>query len=188
LHLGDIESYPKDAFLAISMSSIVLPRTGILAFMDDEARNQLAAYGNLVSTSPGEVIIREGEINLHLFLVVSGVFNITTRASGNDVHLDTVSPGDCLGEIAIFHPDKASATVTALQSGRLWSIDVDRLQEFLLDAPEAGCAAILGITIMLSRRLKHANAVIRSNEIVPSFLSVRAKKPNTAALPHYSPK
>ena len=158
------------------MSQVILPRTGILAFMDDEARGQFASYGSLVSTVPGEVLIREGEVNTHLYIVLHGTFNITTHAPGNEVHLDTVGAGDCLGEVAIFNPDRASATVTSLLAAKLWTIEVGPLQEFLLDWPSYGCAAILGINIMLSRRLKRANAVIRFNEILPGFLSVRAQK------------
>jgi CRP-like cAMP-binding protein len=158
------------------MSQVILPRTGILAFMDDESRSQFASYGNLFSTVPGQVLIREGDVNTHLYIVLSGTFNITTEALGSEVHLDTVSAGDCLGEVAIFHPDRASATATSLQAGQLWSIEVDSLQQFLLDWPGSGCAAILGINIMLSRRLKRANDVIRSHEIVPGFLSVRLQK------------
>jgi CRP-like cAMP-binding protein len=158
------------------MSQVILPRTGILAFMDDESRREFASYGRLVSTLAGQVLLREGEVNTHLYIVLSGTFNITTEALGNAVHLDTVGAGDCLGEVAIFHPDRASATVTSLHSGKLWTIDVDSLQQFLLDWPSYGCAAILGINIILSRRLKRANAVIRFNEIVPGFLSVRSQK------------
>ena len=158
------------------MSQAILSRTGILAFMDDESREQLARYGRRLSTIPGQVVIREGEENGFLFIVLSGTFNVTTRVKGNEVHLDTVGKGDCLGEVAIFHPDRASATVTSLDAGELWSIYVDPLQEFLLDRPSGGCAAILGINIILSRRLKRANAVIRSNEILPCFLSVRSQR------------
>jgi CRP-like cAMP-binding protein len=158
------------------MSQVILSRTGILAFMDEESRRQFASYGSLVSTMPGEVLIREGEVNTHLYIVLNGTFNITTEALGNEVHLDTVGAGDCLGEVAIFNPDRASATVTSLQAGQLWSIDVDSLQQFLLDWPSSGCAAILGINIILSRRLKRANGMIRFHEIVPGFLSVRSQK------------
>jgi CRP-like cAMP-binding protein len=158
------------------MSQVILPRTGILAFMDEESRQKFATYGSLVSTAPGQVLIREKEVNTSLYIVLSGTFNISTEALGKEVHLDTVGVGDCLGEVAIFHPNRASATVTSLRAGQLWSIEVDSLQEFLLDWPSDGCAAILGINIILSRRLKRANAAIQSHEIVPGFLSVRSQK------------
>ena len=171
-----MESYPNLPNLAIFMSAVTLSRTGILAYMDDEARQGLSSYGYVVATVPGEILIREGEVNTHLYIVLNGVFNITTELQGKEVHLDTVGPGDCLGEVAIFNPDRASATVRSLEAGQLWAIDVESLQRFLTDWPEYGCAAILGINVILTRRLRHATAVIRSNQIVPGFLSVRAQK------------
>jgi CRP-like cAMP-binding protein len=152
--------------------------------MDDDGRQRMAGYGTTVGTTAGQFLIREGEVNTKLYIVIEGMFNVSTTAKGKEVHLDTVCEGDCLGEIAIFHPANASATVTSLMAGKLWVIDAMALQEFLLAWPEDGCAAVLGINIILSRRLKRANFLIRSNEIVPSFLSVRSQKHNaTAKLP-----
>ena len=158
------------------MSQVILPRSGILAFMDDDARQRFASYGSVISTIPGQVIIREGEDNTFLYVVLKGIFNVTTMVEGKTVLLDSVCEGDCLGEVAIFHPNNASATVTSLAAGQLWIINAGALQEFLLAWPNDGCAAILGINIILSRRLKKANNVIRANEIVQSFLSVRSQK------------
>lgn len=158
------------------MSSLNLPRSGILAFMDDAAREQFGSYGAVVTTAPGEILMREGEVNTRLYIIMAGTFNISSIASGHEVLLDTVTVGDCLGEVAIFNPDKASATVKSLQNGQLWTIEADALQQFLFDWPEYGCAALLGIDIILSRRLKRANTLIQHHEIVPGFLSVRAKK------------
>jgi CRP-like cAMP-binding protein len=158
------------------MSQTILPRSGILAFMDDQAREQFGGYGCIVSTTPGQVLMREGEVNTKLYIVLAGTFTIVSEASGHEVVLDTVGVGDCLGEVAIFNPDKASATVKSLQNGRLWNIDAAALQEFLYEWPADGCAALLGIDIILSRRLKRTNALIRHHEIVPGFLSVRSKK------------
>jgi CRP-like cAMP-binding protein len=163
------------------MSPTVLPRSGILSFMDDHAREQFGSYGSIVITAPGEVLMREGEVNSQLYVVLAGMFNIFSEISGHEVLLDTVGAGDCLGEVAIFDPDKASATVKSLHNGRLWSIETEQLQEFFNDWPEYGCAALLGVDILLSRRLKRANTVIRHHEIVPSFLSVRARKRSSSS-------
>jgi CRP/FNR family cyclic AMP-dependent transcriptional regulator len=158
------------------MSDLILQRTGILAYLDDEARELLTSYGEIATTSPLEVFIREGDINTRLYIVLSGQFNVFTSVKGKEILLDTVGPGDCLGEVALFNPDRASASVKSLQAGRLWAIDSSRLEEFLNEFPAWGCAVILGVDIILSRRLKHANEVIRSNEIVPGFLNVRAQQ------------
>jgi CRP-like cAMP-binding protein len=158
------------------MSSISLPRSGILAFMDDVAREQFGTYGTIVTTAPGEELVHEGKVNTRLYVILAGTFNIHCDVSGHQVLLDTVGVGDCIGEVAMFNPNTASATVKSLHQGRLWTIDANALQDFLYAHPEHGCAALLGIDIILSRRLKRANEVIRQNEIVPGFLSCRAKK------------
>jgi len=165
------------------MSPTVLPRSGILSFMDDSARAQFGSYGSIHITAPGEVLMREGEVNTKLYIVLAGTFNIFSEVCGHEVLLDTVSVGDCVGEVAIFNPDKASATVKSLQNGRLWAIETELLQEFLNEWPEYACAALLGIDIILSRRLKRANTVIRHHDIVPSFLSVRARKRSSNSHP-----
>jgi CRP-like cAMP-binding protein len=158
------------------MSPTNLPRSGILAFMADDAREQFGSYGTVITTTPGQVLMREGETNTKLHIVLAGTFSIVSVASGHEVILDTVGAGDCLGEVAIFNPDKASATVKSVHNGQLWTIDAAALQDFLYEWPAYGCAALLGIDIILSRRLKRTQAVIRHHEILPGFLSVRSKK------------
>jgi CRP-like cAMP-binding protein len=166
------------------MSDLILQRTGILAYLDDDAREQLMSYGKIATTNALEVFVREGMVNTHLYIVLSGQFNVFTLVKGKEILLDTVGPGDCLGEVALFNPDRASASVKSLQAGRLWAIDAKKLEEFMNEYPAWGCAFILGVDVILSRRLKRANEVIRSNEIVPGFLSVRAQQRfATAKLP-----
>ncbi|MEJ0000223.1 MAG: hypothetical protein WDO13_14295 [Verrucomicrobiota bacterium] len=63
----------------------------------------------------------------------------------------------------------------------MWTTAAESLQAFLFEFPEAGCAALLGIDIILSRRLKRANQILRLHEIVPGFLSVRSRKRASAA-------
>lgn len=165
------------------MIDFTLPRTGILSFMDDESREFLTGYGIVTSTAVGEVIIHEGQPQTRLYIVSLGVYSVTTKVTGRDVQLDTVEAGDCFGEVSLFQPGPASATVTSLLTGQLWHMESEQLQQFLYDAPSAGCGLILGVNTILTRRLKRANAVIRANEIVPSFLSVRSRKRADVAPP-----
>ena len=157
------------------MSQPILSRTGILSYLDDDSREAFTSYGSWLATEAGQVLIREGEINRHLYIVGSGIFGITAELKGQQVTLDSVSVGDCLGEVSVFDPELASATVTSLTEGQLWAIDAESLQQFLSDSPGCGCAVILGIDVILARRLRHATSVIRSHAIVPGFLSVRSQ-------------
>jgi len=163
------------------MPQVTLPRLGILTFMDDEYRGQLATYGNVVTTEENEVLLKEGEPSRKLFVVLAGTYVVTVGPSGQEVTLDSVGEGDCLGEISVFEPGPASATVLSAEAGKLWFIEPGPLQQFLVDSPYGGCALILGINTLLSRRLRKATSVIKVSEIVPSFLSVRSNKRARAA-------
>jgi len=156
------------------MSKVILPRLGILTFMDDQSREQMAAYGQVITTAPEQVILREGEASRTLYVVLEGTYVITVGKPGQEVQLDSVGEGDCLGEISVFEPGVASASVASEDAGKLWCIESQPLQQFLKDLPFAGCALILGINTLLSRRLRKATSVIKINQIVPSFLSVRS--------------
>src|SRR5271168_3785063 len=125
------------------MSQFILPRIGILAFMDDESREQLTARGAFLATVPGQVVIREADPQEYLYIVISGLYQVSTRIKGREVHLDSVEPGDCFGEMAIFHPGLASATVSGDGEGQLWHLDVEALQQFMFDWHYAGCALVL---------------------------------------------
>jgi len=165
------------------MTPFILPREGILVFMDDESRERLTAYGSILPCTPGQVLIQEGEPQSCLYVVISGLFQVSTNIREREVHLDSVSEGDCFGEVAIFQSGLASATVTCAGTGQLWYLESSSLQHFLSEGSPAGCALLLGINTILSRRLKRANAVITANEIVPSFLSVRTRRiPDMAEL------
>jgi len=156
------------------MPQVILPRVGILSFLDDEMREQLVGYGQVTSTKPDQVIIKEGDPSRSLYVVLEGSFAITKETPGQSVPLDSVGEGDCLGEISVFEPGLASATVKSAGAGKLWGIDSKSLQQFLVDAPYSGCALVLGINTLLSRRLRKATSVIKVNQILPGFLSVRS--------------
>ncbi len=157
------------------MPNANLPRIGILAFMDDDYRKALAGFGRELETEPKQVLLKEGVDSRTLYMVLAGTFVVSVKVAGGESTLDTVGKGDCLGEISLFEPGPASATATSTEKGKLWAIDSEALQRFLQEWPLAGCALVLGINTLLSRRLRKATSVIKVGEIVPTFLSVRSR-------------
>lgn len=158
------------------MATTQLPPEGILSNLDEESLVVLSSYGIEHPFNPGDIIIRQGDEQQCLFVVVDGSLQVFTLVNDAEVVLAEIGPGESLGELSIFEPGPASATVRALSPGILWYMDVDRLQAYLEEQPQAACALIMGINQLISRRLRHANETIKSNQIVPGFLSVRARK------------
>ena len=103
----------------------------------------------------GAVLFREGAPDEYFFIVASGMLKVTQRGK----LLNTVSPGECCGEMAYARRDKQprSATVTAIEPAwamRLRVDDVDKLSEPCRARFNEGFLAIMAERLaMLSGRL-----------------------------------
>ncbi len=83
------------------------------------SKKQLAELARLVvqrQFARGQVLIREGDTDAALYIVVSGQVSVTKRgtAGGTDLHLQTLGPGSFVGEMTLLDGSPRSATVTAL--------------------------------------------------------------------------
>lgn len=165
------------------MAETALPRSGPLVYLDEEALSVLSGFGVCHIFPKGTVIIRQDERQLNLYIVLSGALEVITTVNHREVRLATLGVGDCFGEVAIFEPGTASATVRATEDSQLWYLDVENLQTFLQQYPHAGCGLILGVNTILSQRLQQANKLIKTSQIVPGFLSVRSRRAFAAPTP-----
>jgi CRP-like cAMP-binding protein len=157
------------------MPDLVLPQSGILSDLDQEHLEILTTFGIQYPFQANQTIIEQNTPQNALFMVLTGSLQVIAEVSGKDVPLAEIAPGECFGEVSIFEPGPASATVKGLVSGQLWQTDVDNLQAFLEGYPQGGLILLLGIDRMLSRRLRTANEVLKRNKVNPGFLSVRTK-------------
>jgi len=72
---------------------------------------------------PGQVIVREGDVGLHMFVIAEGEVDVVRRTEdGTEEHLATLRPGQHFGEVAIFNHKRRTATVRARSRVRLLSL------------------------------------------------------------------
>lgn len=136
------------------MSEIVLPAVGCLAGLEEDARRTLGAFGESVELKGGDTVIREGDRQDRLYFVVSGLLHAARQGAEQRLLLGRIEPGEWFGEINIFDPQAASATVTARESTVLWRISRAQLDRFLAAHPGIGVPVIRGIATGLSRRVR----------------------------------
>jgi len=149
---------------------------GILSYITPEDLETLKYYGIFGEYGAGELIVRAGEDQKNLYVIVSGLLEVFICSGGTEVKLGEIAAGDCIGEVAVFDPDVASASVRVLQTAVLWSLDIEALQGFFEQLPVAGGQLLLGIAQLLSRRLRHANHVVVESRLLPKHLSVRCSE------------
>lgn len=85
--------------------------------------------------SDGEVIISEGEIGVHMFVVQSGQVEAVTGSGTSEQRVAVLGGGDFFGEMALFDKDVRSATVRALGEARVLTIDKRTLLKRISENP-----------------------------------------------------
>ncbi len=130
---------------------------GFASDFDVEERSQLGTFGEFLSFSDGEILIEEGQTQGSLFLVITGSFHVQKEATGRSVLLGTVKAGDTLGEVNIFDPGQASASVVSRSISEVWKIDRVRLEQYLEAYPRTAAKFLVSVATQLSKRLRKTN-------------------------------
>jgi CRP-like cAMP-binding protein len=71
----------------------------------------------------GEVVMREGDTGACMYVIEEGKVQVSVRRGEEDLPLRVLGPGEILGEMAIFENEPRSATVKALGTARILTID-----------------------------------------------------------------
>lgn len=135
-----------------------LPAASLLAELDDEERRILGTYGEFRAVKEGDVVIAENDPQDSLYFVIAGTLHATHDDDGTRVLLGRIPAGQWFGEVNIFDPATASATVTVREYTQLWQISRASLEEFLNRYPITGSRLLLGIAGVLARRVRQADS------------------------------
>jgi CRP-like cAMP-binding protein len=170
-----------------TLSQPTLPTFSWIGHLKDDDRELLSSYGEFFPGHPGTVIIEEGAMQTEVFVVISGKLDVHAKQEdGSIALLATIGPGETLGEISLFSPGPAAASVTAVEFSQLWRIADDSLMEFMEENPGAGNVLLRTLASILAQRLRQMNpkafglstyAVVDSPELESQAPSAAAEAP-----------
>lgn len=149
-----------------------LPAVGIVAELEEQDRALLGNYGEFLPAQPGQTLIKSGDDQEHLYLVISGLLHVTIMVEGRAKLVARVEAGETLGEVNVFDPAKASATVVAQEFTQIWRVNRYDIDLFVKAYPEAGSILLAGIIGVMCRRIRNMNeklADIQSMENLTRF-------------------
>src|SRR5271169_1949150 len=96
------------------LSKPSLPTFSWIGHLKPDDRDLLSSYGEFFPAYPGTVVIKEGEMQTSVFVVISGHLEVRAKQEDDaEPLLARVGPGETLGEISLFDPGPAAATVRA---------------------------------------------------------------------------
>jgi CRP-like cAMP-binding protein len=174
-----------------------LPTFSWIGHLKQDDRELLSSYGEFFPGHPGNVIIEEGAIQTEVLVVISGKLEVHARQDdGSEILLAQIGPGETLGEISLFNPGPAAATVTAVEFSQLWRIADADLIHFMEENPGAGNVLLRTLASILAQRLRQMNprafglstyAVVDSPELTQQAPADEPEKTVAAATPPSPP-
>jgi len=146
-----------------------LSEISLFSHMKEEDLKRIAAQARVQWFQPGEVIIREGERDRRLFMVMTGQAEVIKGfGSENEKRLVTLGPRAYFGEMALIDDLARSATVVAKTEAQVLHLEHLDLHKEIERSP----AMAFELLQMLSRRLRVAEKFIVNT--LGSFLPICA--------------
>lgn len=118
---------------------------------------QLSSFGESRSFAPGETIIEEGAENQYLYLVLKGKIEVVKTGELGDTRIAEIGTSGSIGEMSVFDPGPASATVKSIGDVEVWRITSANLELLHDSRPKVAYRLVSRICTCLSQRLRHLN-------------------------------
>jgi len=130
--------------------------------LSDDERRTLARAMILRDLKHGDVLIREGSADDHLYVVASGVLGVV-KGVGTDaeVTLNAIRPGDVVGELSFLDGSTRYASLVALSDTRVLGLSRSALEGMLDSHPKVVyhvMRAIVRVVHEIQRRLSMQTA------------------------------
>jgi CRP-like cAMP-binding protein len=130
------------------------PSYRILEALDAAEVQGLLSQSAHRDLAAGEIAVQEGVRNGSLFLIESGSVEVVKRRGEGEEVLAHLGPGNFFGELSVFDPGLASATVRAARPARLRVLEGGPMGSYLTAHPVAAQRLYLAVLSELSRRLR----------------------------------
>ena len=147
---------PEEGLRSLRIPEAVIP--GLLGHMER------------MSFPAGDLVIRAGENASDVWLLLSGLLDVTLPLSGGPgaaplrTRLATLTPGALAGEMALLSGQPRSADVLARTAVDCLRFEVATMERLRREAPELAYHLLAGISLQVQQNLRQANMTIGSLE------------------------
>jgi CRP-like cAMP-binding protein len=130
-------------------------------FLRDLTEEELGKFARLMAVKeckPGERILEEGVAPTAFYIIGDGVVHVRRRANTREMLLARLGPGAFFGEINLFDPGVATASIYAMKHTKLGVIEYDHFRAFMDENPRAGYKISSALMGEMARRLRATSA------------------------------
>ena len=121
--------------------------------------NALLANARRLELKKGDVLIRKDASERALYLVASGMLEVTSLLSSHSMGLIAkVQPGSVVGEMGFLDGRPRSAKVWAVADSEVYQLDFENYERFADAHPRQACNLLFGIGRIVALRLRRSQA------------------------------
>ncbi len=134
-----------------------MERVGLLQGMTKEQVDQLAAISSIETFAPNQVIVREGEQDEKMRVLLQGHALVSLNGAG-DRPVAEIGAGSCIGEMSLLTTAPHSATVVAQDHLETVVFSHTVLESLMRRRPDIGLQIYRNLATGLGEKLRHADA------------------------------
>jgi CRP-like cAMP-binding protein len=142
------------------MTDIYVELLRSIRFLSALADEDLTAFAALLKPQEhkrGDRILEEGTAPDSFAIVCDGVVHVRRRANSREMLMGRIGAGGFFGEINLFDPGVATATIVAMNAVQLAVIPYADFRRFMEEHPRAGYQIASGLMRELAQRLRSTN-------------------------------
>ncbi len=129
----------------------VLKRIPLFASLPEADQQNLVSLLRRVNLRKGEILFRQGDEGVSLYLILQGRIRISLSRQMDVVTLAILGQGEFLGEMALLDGLPRSADATALEDSYLYALNRKDFLSFLVNNEKAVHAVLASLSIRLRK-------------------------------------
>ena len=132
---------------------------GFLADLHEADQAVVLEYTQARLYEPGQFAVRRGEVDMSLFIISRGSFEVLVLTGGKPQSVRTLEPGDLFGEVGFFDGMPRSADVVALERSEALVLTQAAFRRLRLTHPRLAVRFLLDLGRILGERFRASDAL-----------------------------
>ena len=158
-----------------------------LKYLTTEDYNVLLQKAAVSIYQPNEVILQEGRLSEEIYLVQKGIVRVERAASGRDVAISFLEPGEIFGEMSFLEKVPTNAAIIAQENVEICILDKQDFYSLLTSVPGLSDRFYQSLAHNLSGRLRQTSSLVahlmRRVRVAPEYNIQRTGQPGQDHVP-----
>ncbi len=130
-------------------------QVGFLPSLNSDTQEKLLSLAEILCFKQDEVLFRQNDPALYLYIVKSGIVGIETFLPSRGFHqMVSLGPGELFGWSALVEPRHETATARAVEDMEVFAFSAGKMSDQCLQDPAFGYEIYKALATVISSRLK----------------------------------